>query len=209
MVEDCAQSSGSTYGTKRTGSFGHCSAFSFYPTKNLGAYGDGGAVTTDDAAIYQRLLRLRNYGKSSRYHHDEFGINSRLDEIQAAVLRVKLPHLDAWNRRRREIASHYRSELSSVVCLDAKAYGVPNYHLFVIKSAHRDLLLKHLQDNGVECYMHYPLPVNRQRAFPFQKRERFPACEAFADSILSIPLYPELKPEKQEQVIRVINGFNA
>ena len=209
VVEDCAQSSGSTYGTKRTGSLGHCNAFSFYPTKNLGAYGDGGAVTTADAAIYQRLLRLRNYGKSSRYHHDEFGINSRLDEIQAAVLRVKLARLDEWNRRRREIASHYRSELSSVACLDEKACGVPNYHLFVIKSDHRDGLLKHLQDNGVECYIHYPLPVNRQRAFPFQKRERFPACEAFADSILSIPLYPELKPEEQERVIRVINGFKA
>ena len=209
VVEDCAQSSGSTHGTKRTGSLGHCNAFSFYPTKNLGAYGDGGAVTTDDAVIYRRLLRLRNYGKSNRYHHDEFGINSRLDEIQAAALRVKLPRLDAWNRRRREIASYYRSELSSVVCLDEKAYGVPNYHLFVIKSDHRDQLLKHLQDNGVECYIHYPVPVNRQRAFPFQKRERLPACEAFADSILSIPLYPELKPEEQERVVRVINGFKA
>ena len=209
VVEDCAQSSGSTYGTKRTGSLGHCNAFSFYPTKNLGAYGDGGAVTTDDGAIYQRLLRLRNYGKTSRNRHDEFGINSRLDEIQAAVLRVKLPRLDGWNRRRREIASRYRSGLRSVTCLDEKAYGVPNYHLFVIKGDHRDRLLKHLQDNGVECYIHYPLPVNRQRAFRFQKRERFPACEAFADSILSIPLYPELEPEEQERVIRVINGFEA
>lgn len=209
VVEDCAQSSGSTYGTKRTGSLGHCNAFSFYPTKNLGAYGDGGAVTTDDGAIYQRLLRLRNYGKTSRYRHDEFGINSRLDEIQAAVLRVKLPRLDGWNRRRCEIASHYRSGLRSVACLDEKAYGVPNYHLFVIKSDHRDRLLRHLQDNGVECYIHYPVPINRQKAFPFQKRERFPACEVFADSILTIPLYPELKPEEQERVIRVINGFEA
>jgi dTDP-4-amino-4,6-dideoxygalactose transaminase len=209
VVEDCAQSCGSTYGKKRTGSLGHCNAFSFYPTKNLGAYGDGGAVTTDDAAIYQRLLRLRNYGKSSRYHHDEFGLNSRLDEIQAAVLRVKLARVNEWNRRRREIAGHYRGELSGVTCLDEKAYGVPNYHLFVIKSTHRDRLLKHLQDSGVESHIHYPLPVSRQRAFPFQKSERFPACEAFADSILSIPLYPELEPEEQEQVIRVINGFKA
>jgi dTDP-4-amino-4,6-dideoxygalactose transaminase len=207
VIEDCAQSCGSTYGLKRTGSLGHCNAFSFYPTKNLGAYGDGGAATTDDAAIYERLLRLRNYGKSSRSHHDEFGINSRLDEIQAAVLRVKLSRLDEWNQRRREIANDYRNGLRTVACIDVKEYGIPNYHLFVVKSSYRDRFLKYMEDNGVQCFIHYPLPINRQKAFPYQKDEHFPVCKEFADSIVSIPLYPELEPGKQEKIVRIINEF--
>jgi len=131
IVEDCAQSAGSKYLEAKTGSIGHCNAFSFYPTKNLGAYGDGGAVVTNDKEIYERLLRLRNYGQITRYlHRDKEGINSRLDEIQAAILRVKLKHLDKWNEERRRIARFYRKNLMNVECLEQSSFSKDSCHLF-------------------------------------------------------------------------------
>ena len=206
-IEDCAQSTGSKYKYSQTGSLGIASAFSFYPTKNLGAAGDGGAIVTNDKDIYEKFLQLRNYGQSKRYYHDSQGINSRLDEIQAAFLRAKLPHLDGWNERRRQIAATYRKRLKTVECIRENSYGTPNYHLFVVKSRQRDKLLKYLQGKEIQALIHYPVPINQQKAFPWQKEEKFPATEKLANSVLSIPVYPELTDEEVEKIITEINGF--
>jgi dTDP-4-amino-4,6-dideoxygalactose transaminase len=206
IVEDCAQSVGATFRGKKTGSIGRVNAFSFYPTKNLGAYGDAGAVTTDDGEIYQKLLQLRNYGQRVRYYHDSYGVNSRLDEMQAAVLRVKLKHLDNWNRLRREHATYYRQRLSAVECLRENDYGVPVYHLFVIKSPKRDRLSDHLKNQGVQNLIHYPVPIHCQKGFPGSADELYPNCRKFADEILSIPIYPELTPGDLDKIIDIIQG---
>ena len=207
VVEDCAQSCGTTYEARRTGSFGRCGAFSFYPTKNLGAYGDAGAVTTNDQRLDRKLRRLRNYGQSDRYRHERFGLNSRLDEIQAALLRVKLKHLDAWNRKRRDIAATYRRRLEAVTCLRENPRSASNHHLFVVKSPARDRLLAHLLGHGVQALIHYPMPVHRQRAFPGLKGQTLPASERFSRMVLSLPIYPELSERNLKRIIQVVNAF--
>lgn len=215
ILEDCAQSVGARYKTKRTGTIGEVNAFSFYPTKNLGAYGDGGAITTDSDDIYQKLLQLRNYGQSVRYYHDHFGINSRLDEIQAAILNVKLKYLDEWNLKRLEHARFYRENLHSspVRCLNENSYGTPVYHLFIVKTPQRNRLMDHLKSNGIQSLIHYPVPMHRQKAFPISHSgtppndSDFENTTAFADQILSIPIYPELNREDQEKIIQTIRSF--
>lgn len=209
VVEDCAQSVGASYKNKKTGCFGHVNAFSFYPTKNLGAYGDGGAITTDDVTIYQKLLQLRNYGQRVRYYHDTFGINSRLDEMQAAILRVKLKYLENWNNQRRQHAHYYQNHLNSVNCLKENSYGVPVYHLFVIKTSGRDRMVEYLKAHGIQCLIHYPVPIHQQKAFPGKTNtgERYPNTERFANEIVSIPIYPELSEEDREKIVKVINEF--
>jgi len=209
VVEDCAQSTGATYRGKKCGSIGDCGAFSFYPTKNLGAYGDGGAVTTNDEAVYTKLLSLRNYGQTKRYHHETIGINSRLDEIQAAILNVKLKYLDEMNQKRQKIASVYRKQLQTVECLKEENYGTQSNHLFVVKSANRDKLMEHLLNNGIQSFIHYPIPVNRQKAFNGQKDEIFEISDRFADSILSLPIYPGLSKNAINQIIQTINEFKS
>ncbi|MGE5341107.1 MAG: DegT/DnrJ/EryC1/StrS family aminotransferase [Candidatus Omnitrophota bacterium] len=207
VVEDCAQSVGATYNEKKTGTFGEVNAFSFYPTKNLGAYGDGGAITTDSDTLYETLLQLRNYGQRVRYYHDHFGINSRLDEIQAAILRVKLKYLDDWNGRRRAHAHYYRSHVNAVTCLNENAYGTPVYHLFVVKTPARDRLMECLKTNAIQSLIHYPVPIHRQKALALLPEASFPHTDAFANEILSIPLYPELTEEARETIVRAINNF--
>ncbi len=207
VVEDCAQSAGAVYNGKHTGTFGACSAFSFYPTKNLGALGDAGAVVTNDKEIYERLLSLRNYGQSVRYFHDSPGINSRMDEIQAAILRVKLTYLDVWNDRRRQIAGLYASKLTDFELIRENGYGKACYHLFVIKSRFRDQLLTFLHSHGIQALIHYPVPVNRQKAFPWQKDELFTGTEQLAATVLSIPVYPELSDEDAENIITTLHAF--
>jgi dTDP-4-amino-4,6-dideoxygalactose transaminase len=207
VIEDCAQSTGSTYKGQMTGSFGNCSAFSFYPTKNLGAFGDAGAVVTHDEKIYEKLLSLRNYGQSVRYFHDDTGINSRMDELQAAILRVKLNYLTAWNERRREIAALYAEKLPMFAKIEENGYGSSNYHLYVLKSRERDRLLSYLQKNGIQALIHYPVPINRQKAFPWQKEEIFPHTEELAATVLSIPVYPELTDEEAENIIITLHAF--
>ena len=207
VVEDCAQSAGATYRGRQTGSFGICSAFSFYPTKNLGALGDAGAVVTKDKTIYEKLLSLRNYGQSVRYYHDHAGINSRMDEIQAAVLRTKLNYLAAWNDRRRQIAEIYRETLEEAQVIRKNQYGNPCYHLFVIKSPERDALISFLQSRGIQALIHYPVPVNRQKAFPEQKNEIFSGSEYLASVVASIPVYPELTDEEAENIISTLHAF--
>ena len=201
VLEDAAQAHGAVHVDGRCGTFGAASGFSFYPGKNLGAYGDGGAVCTDNGNLAERIRRLRNWGGTIKYHHPERGFNSRLDTIQAAVLAVKLSHLADWNRRRREVAAWYREalrDLEDEVVLPVEApWTVEHvYHLFVVqlRRASRDVVLKALQESGVGCGIHYPIPIHRQGAYTDLGLGpgRFPAAEAAARRILSLPLYPEM-----------------
>lgn len=209
IVEDCAQSGGATFNGLKCGSIGDCGAFSFYPTKNLGAYGDGGAITTNSEEVYLKLISLRNYGQTKRYHHETNGINSRLDEIQAAILNVKLKFLDQMNQQRQEIASFYRNQLQTVECLKEESYGKHANHLFVIKSKNRDKLLEHLHKHEIQSLIHYPIPVNRQKAFLGQKDELFQNSAMFADAILSLPIYPGLSENDINKIIKTVNEFKS
>ncbi len=207
VIEDCAQSTGATFNNLKCGAIGACGAFSFYPTKNLGAYGDGGAITTNEETVYHKLLSLRNYGQTKRYHHESIGINSRLDEIQAAILNVKLQYLEHGNQERHEIALTYRKHLQTVECLTEENYGTHVNHLFVVKSQHRDKLAEHLKNKGIQTYIHYPIPVNRQKAFEWQKAEKMENSDKFAESILSLPIYPGLSKQNINQIIQNVNDF--
>ena len=209
IVEDCAQSAGATFNGFKCGSIGDCGAFSFYPTKNMGAYGDGGAISTNSEEIYMKLISLRNYGQTKRYHHETNGINSRLDEIQAAILNVKLKFLDLMNQKRQEIASLYRNQLQTVECLKEESYGKHANHLFVIKSKNRDKLLEHLHKNEIQSLIHYPIPVNCQKAFLGQKDEIFENSAMFADDILSLPIYPGLSEKDINRIIKTVNEFKS
>lgn len=207
LIEDCAQAAGATFKNRKCGSMGDCGAFSFYPTKNLGAYGDGGAITTNDEIIYKKLLSLRNYGQTKRYYHESKGINSRLDEIQAAILLAKLKYLDPFNEERQQIALAYRDGLQHVECLTQESYGTPCYHLFVIKSHRRDQLSEYLKAHDIQTLMHYPVPVNRQKAFKWQQEENMENSLEFAESILSLPIYPGLAKPTIDQIIQTVNEF--
>lgn len=207
VIEDCAQAVGATYKNKKCGTIGSCGAFSFYPTKNLGAYGDAGAVITNDEIIYKKLLSLRNYGQTKRYHHEYNGINSRLDEIQAAVLRVKLSFLDEWNDKRANIAAYYKKYIKGVEFLEEHNYGSSANHLFVIKVPDRDKLIGYLNSNEIEVWIHYPIPIHKQKAFLDQKEEKLKYAEDFTSKILSLPIYPELSEEKLHKIVTVINNY--
>lgn len=209
IVEDCAQSTGTTYKNKHTGTLGDAGAFSFYPTKNLGAFGDGGAIITDQDQIAQNARMIRNYGQSDRYHHDLFGINSRLDEIQAAILNVKLNYLDLSLKNRRDIAAYYRKHMSSSLLLHEHEYGEHSYHLFIIKHNKRDLLQKHLHKRQIQTLIHYPIPVSKQRSFPENgRKEDMPRSDSLCGNILSLPLYPDLKIEDIDKIISAVGDFH-
>jgi len=208
LIEDCAQACGAKYAGVKVGNFGNCGAFSFYPTKNLGAYGDAGAVVTNDADIFERLKFLRNYGQSSRYHHDFNGMNSRLDEIQAAILRVKLKYVDLWNNKRISIAKFYRETITRVDVLNDYSKNQHIYHLFVIKSPQRDRLMKHLKERDIQTLVHYPIPVHRQKAYQGLTSKNLFNSDNFASQILSIPIHPWLNQEQTNQVVESINEFN-
>jgi dTDP-4-amino-4,6-dideoxygalactose transaminase len=207
LIEDCAQAAGATFKNRKCGSLGDCGAFSFYPTKNLGAYGDGGAITTNDETVYKKLLSLRNYGQTKKYYHESKGINSRLDEMQAAILHTKLKYLDEFNIERRQIAKTYQDGLQTVECLAQESYGTPCYHLFVVKTSRRDELAEYLKANEIQTLIHYPIPVNRQKAFQGQKDEILENSFEFADSILSLPIYPGLAKKDIDQIIQTVNEF--
>lgn len=192
LIEDCAQAHGARLGDQLVGTFGALAAFSFYPTKNLGACGDGGAVITNDAALAGRLRRLRTYGQTDRYHHAERGINSRLDEIQAAILSIKLQHLDAHNRERRAGAEIYHAELPRDVVVPLVVPGLYHtFHLYVVRHPRRDRLRERLQERGIGALIHYPVPVHRQPAYADlgYGPGSLPATEQTAAEILSLPLY--------------------
>jgi len=207
LVEDCAQAFGAEYEGKKVGTFGTVSAFSFYPTKNLGAYGDGGAVMTNDQTTYQKLLSLRNYGQSVRYYHDGKGINSRLDELQAAILRVKLKHLDQYLTRRRQIGQFYNEQLKNCEVVSEVPGNRHTYHLYVVLVQEREKLIEYLKEKGIGTIIHYPVPMNKQLAFETQKLEAFPNTKKFTDQVVSIPLYPELKQEELEYITQTMNSF--
>jgi len=215
VIEDAAQAHGATYKGKRAGSIGLLSAFSFYPTKNLGAYGDGGAITTDDDELAQTLRELRNGGQRGRYNHVRVGVCSRLDELQAAILRVKLPHLDAWDEARRENAYRYDRMLAAanvpVRTLALRDYGHSAMHLYIIRvdTNKRDALIDHLKANGVDAMIHYPVPVHLQEAYAHLKLKKgaYPEAESMASEIITLPMYPELSMEQARTVVDAIAGF--
>ncbi len=211
VIEDVAQGHGATYRGKKLGAYGLAAAFSFYPSKNLGAFGDGGAVVTDDDEIADRLRRLRNYGEERRYFHTTKGFNSRLDEIQAAVLRVKLERLEDWNSRRREIAAIYNQGITNPRILKPAEMesGTHNYHLYVVRCERRDDLRTHLGSMGVGSLIHYPIPVHLQKAYSElgQARGSFPISERCSDEVLSLPMFPELSDDEALQVVNAVNSF--
>jgi dTDP-4-amino-4,6-dideoxygalactose transaminase len=207
LVEDAAQAHGATFNSQKLGTFGDLAAFSFYPGKNLGAYGDGGAIATNNSDLYEKLLKLRNYGQSKKYHHDSFGLNSRLDEIQAAVLRVKLKHLDLWNEKRRKIANTYISEFKNFKTQKIINNGLTNYYIFSIESDNRDELQEYLRTQGIETLIHYPIPIHLQKANEHlgYKKGDFLVAKRIADRILSIPMYAELKTEDIKYICQLMN----
>ena len=214
LVEDACQAVGARYNGKVVGALSGIGALSFYPTKNLGALGDGGAVLVNDAARAARLRRLRNGGQSDRYHHAEPGLNSRLDEMQAAILRVGVGHLDAWNERRRALATIYRKELAGVEGLGLpveQSYARSNHHLFVVRHPHRDALMAALKERGIATLIHYPVPLHLQGAFASLggRRGDFPVAEKAADEIFSLPLYPEMSDAQARSVAAAVGELAA
>jgi len=211
VVEDCAQSHGATWKGKATGGFGRAAAFSFYPSKNLGAYGDGGAVATNDAGVAALLRELRQYGWKKRDHADTEGWNSRLDEIQAAILRAKLPYLERENARRREIADRYDAALADLplVRLAARPGSVPARHLYPVRFAGRDALREHLAGRGIETGIHYPVPLHLHPAYAFlgHRRGDFPVAEAACDTVVSLPLHAALSDAEVETVVAGVRSF--
>ena len=211
VIEDCAQAHGASYSNKRVGSWGDIACFSFYPTKNLGAIGDGGMVVTNNPKLAERARLLREYGWGERYVSHLPGWNSRLDELQAAVLRVKLRYLETDNRNRQVIAETYCERLKDVeIGLPKTRDGASHaFHLFVIRSAKRDALQAHLKENGIGTLVHYPVPVHQQPAYRGRLKgsDNLPETERATNEILSLPMYPELDGTEIEVVIRGIREF--
>jgi dTDP-4-amino-4,6-dideoxygalactose transaminase len=207
VVEDCAQAHGATINGKKVGSFGDAGCFSFYPTKNLGAYGDGGIIVTDLDEIAVSSKRIRHHGQSEKDEHEVVGMCARLDEVQGAVLRVKLKHLDELNKRRREIASMYVEGLKAVIIPRMAEERKNVYHLFVIRTESRDRLRYELSQKGIGTGIHYPKPIHLQKAFfwPGMKRGDFPISEKLSREILSLPVFPELTNAEASIVIEAVN----
>jgi len=213
VIEDNAQAQGALYRGKMTGSFGHINATSFYPGKNLGALGDAGAITTNDPQLAEKVRTLRNYGSTVKYYNEVQGYNMRLDELQAAVLRIKLRHLPEWNDARRDIASIYDTLLSGagdlVLPLGSTPGTVPVYHQYVIRTRHRDALQAYLEQQGIGTLIHYPLPPHLQAAYRGMHLPAgsLPVAEKLCNTVLSLPMYPGLKSEEQAYIADTINGF--
>lgn len=211
VIEDACQAHGAVYQGTRTGSLGNAAAFSFYPGKNLGAYGDGGMVVTNDRDVAKRLEMLRNYGQTEKYHHLFRGYNRRLDTLQAAILRVKLKYLETWNAARRRNAKLYTDLLEGTgIVTPAEIQGVESvWHLYVIRSEHRDSLREYLGNRGISVGIHYPVPIHLQPAYKDlgYKRGDFPVTEGLARRILSLPMYAELTSQQAEFVARTIREF--
>ncbi len=205
VVEDACQAHGAEYKGRKVGSFGNAGCFSFYPVKNLGACGDGGMVTTNDSSLAERIKLLRNYGQSRKYYHEVVGINSRLDELQAAILRVKLSRLDEGNEKRRRLAALYNEllERADVELPSERRYAKHVYHLFVIRLARRDNCQRLLQKSGIQTQIHYPIPVHKQKAYEsFHSTKDLAVTQMICSEILSLPLYPSLSDEEVVYVAR-------
>lgn len=214
VVEDASQAHGAEYKGQKAGSIGHAGCFSFYPGKNLGAYGEAGAVVTSDLHLVEKIRMLRDHGQSQKYYHDFIGWNARMDGIQGAVLSVKLKYLDRWNQARRQIASLYRKHLADAeaIFLPGEAEHVSHvYHIFAIRLTHRDELLKYFRAKGIGCGIHYPFPLHKTAAYRniSQRPGTFPVAENCAAELLSLPIYPELSGPQTELVAREIKNFMA
>ena len=212
VVEDCAQAHGSRYKGQMAGTMGDASAFSFYPSKNLGALGDGGLVLTRDATLADTVRKLRNYGQEKRYYHSIKGFNSRLDELQAAILNAKLPYLDGWNQRRREIARRYTEAFQplGLCCPLEGGDRFHIYHLYVVRVPQRDRFQQLLAEQGIATLIHYPVPVHLQAAYAECRVQRayLPITEQLASEIVSLPIYPELRDDEVDYIIAKVSSLH-
>lgn len=212
LLEDCAQSHGARFNGKMTGTFGAAGCFSFYPTKNLGGFGDGGAIVTDDAELARTLKMLRNYGSEVKYHNELAGVNSRLDEMQAALLRVKLSHLEELNAERKRIAARYFDGIKNPrLTLPKIRDGAEHvFHQFVIRTERRDDFKAYLESRGIKTVIHYPIPPHLSECYRQlgYVRGDFPITERYADEVLSLPLFNGMTDEEIDFVIEVCNGYN-
>jgi dTDP-4-amino-4,6-dideoxygalactose transaminase len=214
VIEDAAQAHGARYKGRRVGSLSDATAFSFYPSKNLGAFGDGGAVVTRDAKIAQRVRLLRNYGSARKYENELIGYNSRLDSLQAAFLREKLRVLDKWNARRAQIHDRYCLGLRDLPGLTLPAvpeWAQPCHHLFVVRHAERDRLQQHLYERGIGTLIHYPVPPHLSEAYRFGgwRKGDFPVAEEIARTALSLPLNPHMTDDQIETVVEAVRSFEG
>ena len=211
VIEDACQAHGASYKGRRVGPIGDVGCFSFYPAKNLGGYGDGGMLVTNNKEIANRVRMLRNYGQKEKYHHLFIAYNRRLDTLQAAVLRVKLKRLDDWNQARRKNAQLYNQLLTNVEVIrpEEASYAKHVYHLYIIRVQDRDGLQKYLQLKGISTGIHYPIPIHLQEAYQYLGYQRgdFPITEEYAKEMLSLPMYPELTEEQIQYVTQAINDF--
>ena len=220
VIEDCAQATGAKWGDEQVGNIGHIGCFSFFPTKNLGTCGDGGAITTNDSAIAQTMRVIKEHGSAERYYHDVVGINSRLDSIQAAILGVKLSYLDRWNEQRREIAQRYHQLLAGISEIQLPqeikgGYHVWNQYTILVKNKSnqekttRDDLREKLQEKGIISMIYYPIPLHLQKVYQHlgYQNGAFPVTEQAAKEVLSLPMFPDLSPEEQEQVAYAIKDY--
>lgn len=212
IIEDACQAHGTLYKGRKVGSFGNIACFSFYPSKNLGAYGDAGAVVTSDIELAEKIRALRDYGQTTKYHHEIIGHNSRLDEIQAAILRVKLKYLDQWNELRRSHAKKYDKllgEICGIVTPSETDFARHVYHLYVIRHEKRDELKEWLNSKGVATGIHYPKPIHLQNAYKHlgYGEGSFPKTEKHSREVLSLPMFPELTEEEIETVVKLIDSF--
>ncbi len=209
VFEDAAQAHGAMYQGRRTGNLSDAAAFSFYPGKNLGCMGDGGAVTTNDEKIYNKIKALANYGSDRKYHHIYKGLNSRLDEIQAAMLNVKLQHLDDDNNRRREIAKYYRENITSSKIILPQVYDekATVWHIFAVRTKERDKFQQYLSSKGIQTIIHYPTPPHKQEAYQEWSDLSLPVTEEIHNTIISLPMSPVMTDEEIKKVVEVVNEW--
>ena len=209
IIEDSAQAHGAIYQENRTGNLGDASGFSFYPGKNLGCMGDGGAVTTNDEELFNKIKAIANYGSDRKYHHIYKGVNSRLDEIQAAVLDVKLNHLDSDNNKRREISKYYRENIKNSKLILPETYDEKSHvwHIFAVRTQNRDEFQKYLTEKGIQTIIHYPTPPHKQGAYKEWNNLSFPITEEIHNTILSLPISPVMTDSEIEKVVEVVNEY--
>lgn len=209
VIEDSAQAHGAIYNGKRVGNLGDASAFSFYPSKNLGCLGDGGAVTTNDEELYHKIIALANYGSDKKYHHIYKGVNSRLDELQAGILDVKLKHLDSDNVKRREIAKFYLENIKNDKIILPKVHNENSHvwHIFAIRTSNRDALKSFFEERGIQTLIHYPIPSHKQGAYTEFVKISYPVTEEIHKTILSLPISPVMTKEEVKSVVEAINEY--
>ena len=209
VIEDAAQAHGALYKGKKVGNLGDAAGFSFYPGKNLGALGDAGGITTNDKELFEKCKAIANYGSDYKYHHIYKGLNSRLDEFQAAFLEVKLDSLDKDNNRRREISSYYRNNItnSKIVIPSTEDELSHVWHIFAIRTVNRDSIINYLNDNGIQTNIHYPIPPHKQQAYSEYNERSFPITEEIHNTVLSLPMSPVLTNHEVEMVVNLLNKY--